>query len=146
MNNYLNQSGPTLIAGAVVGLVLITAGILFTALFPWLIVAGSAILAYSFWKLWVIYVKPVNQLKHWTQMIRAGDFEAQFSEHPKGDYQGIFKELQFIGEMLRSLSRDAESQLQKHTAHIRQKTRSLSILYDVGTELSSACKISVNII
>ena len=136
MNNYLNQSGPTLIAGAVVGLVLITAGILFTALFPWLIVAGTVILAYTFWKLWVIYVKPVNQLKHWTQMIRAGDFEAQFSEHPKGDYQGIFKELQFIGEMLRSLSRDAESQLQKHTTHIRQKTRSLSILYDVASSIN----------
>ena len=69
-------------------------------------------------------------------MIRAGDFEAQFTDYPAGDYKTIFKELQFISEMLRSLSRDAESQVQKHTAHIRQKTRSLSILYEVASSIN----------
>ena len=69
-------------------------------------------------------------------MIRAGDLGAQFTHKPAGEYINIYQDLQFIGEMLQSLSRDAEKQLQKHTSHIAQKTRSLSILYDIASSIN----------
>ena len=134
--NILSQPKLILLAGAVLGVAFIIAGIILESLFPWLTLAGAVVFVWVFWKLWTEYIKPANQLKHWTQMIRAGNFEAQFDYYPTGDYQNIFKELEFIAEMLRSLSRDAESQLQKHTAHMRRKTRSLSILYEVASSIN----------
>lgn len=125
-----------LIAEAIFGLGLI----LFAALQPqgfiWIILVGATLIALSFWQLWITYVVPARQLKHWTQMIRAGDLGAQFKHEPAGEYINIYQDLQFIGEMLQSLSHDAETQLQKHTSHIAQKTRSLSILYDVANSIN----------
>ncbi len=98
--------------------------------------AGLILIAVSFYLMWLTFVVPARQLKHWTQMIRAGDLGAQFKHEPIGEYVNIYQEMQFIGEMLQSLSRDAEKQVQKHTAHIAQKTRSLSILYEVASSIN----------
>ena len=97
---------------------------------------GLLLIAAAFYFLWLTYVIPARQLKQWTQMIRAGDLGAKFTHKPIGEYVNIFQEMQFIGEMLQSLSRDAETQVQKHTAHIAQKTRSLSILYEVASSIN----------
>ncbi|MEM7304129.1 MAG: ATP-binding protein [Pseudomonadota bacterium] len=136
INLNLRHPSTLLIAGALLGFVLIIAGIFFKSLFPWLTLAAGLTFIAVFWSLWKTYIQPVHQLKQWTQMIRAGDFKAHFDSYPNGEYHNIFKELQFIAEMLRSLSRDAESQLLQHTAHIGQKTRSLSILYDVASSIN----------
>lgn len=101
-----------------------------------LISIGLILIAFAFYLMWLTYVVPARQLKHWTQMIRAGDLGAQFKHKPIGEYVNIYQEMQFIGEMLQSLSRDAEKQVQKHTSHIAQKTRSLSILYEVASSIN----------
>lgn len=114
--------------------------VLFAAIKPalsvWLISLGLIFIALAFYLMWLTYVVPAKQLTHWTQMIRAGDLGAQFKHQPIGEYVNIYQEMQFIGEMLQSLSRDAEKQVQKHTSHIAQKTRSLSILYDVASSIN----------
>lgn len=134
--NYFKRPSKLILVGIIIGLALVLISTIYISLFPWLTLIGFFTLVFTFWKLWVTYVKPARQLNHWTQMIRAGDFETQFTHYPKGEYINIFKDLQFIGEMLQSLSRDAEAQVQKHTAHIAQKTRSLSILYDVASSIN----------
>ena len=116
------------------GLILYTA--FNSAVSFWFNIAGLVLIAMSFYLMWLTYVVPTRQLKHWTQMIRAGDLGAQFKHKPIGEYVNIYQEMQFIGEMLQSLSRDAEKQVQKHTAHIAQKTRSLSILYEVASSIN----------
>ena len=125
-----------LIPLALIGFFIVITSIFFPAYFPWTLYAGIAILIYVFWKLWTNYVIPARQVKHWTQMIRAGDLSAKFSHQADGEYANIYQELHFIGEMLQSLSRDAETQVQRHTSHIAQKTRSLSILYDVANSIN----------
>ncbi|MFK8027146.1 MAG: GAF domain-containing sensor histidine kinase [Gammaproteobacteria bacterium] len=97
---------------------------------------GLAMIIFAFWTLWANYIIPAQRIKDWTQKIRAGDLDAKFTHTPIGDYVDIYQDLQFIGEMLQSLSINAETQVQKHTNHIAQKTRSLSILYDVANSIN----------
>ena len=125
-------------AGFITGCGLVLFGSTMSNETNWLIYTGIVLAAITFWLSWNTYVVPAQQLKHWTQMIRAGDLGAQFDHHPSGEYINIYRDLQFIGEMLQSLSRDAETQLQKHTSHIAQKTRSLSILYDVASSVNTS--------
>lgn len=122
--------------GIVIGIGIALSSLLSSLLSTWLLLLGLIIVALTFWYIWDSYIIPTNQVKHWTQMIRAGDLAAQFSHKPMGDYANIYQDLQFIGEMLQSLSSDAESQVQRHTHYIAQKTRSLSILYDVANSIN----------
>ena len=124
------------LAGILAGCVMITFGSVFAEFLPLSVSLGIAVIVYSAWKLWADYIVPAGQVKQWTQMIRAGDLNATFNHCPGGEYAGIYKELVFIGEMLRSLSRDAETQVQRHTSHIGQKTRSLAVLYDVANSIN----------
>ena len=133
--NALKTIHPAM-AGIFIGCMIIIPGIFFAEFFPWPLYLGVAIIAYSAWRLWADYIVPAQQVKQWTQMIRAGDLSAKFDHCPRGEYAAIYKELVFIGEMLRSLSRDAETQVQRHTSHIGQKTRSLAILYDVANSIN----------
>lgn len=127
--------------GLVVGLSLIIVNTVIPnlpSLYLWL---GIIIILFSFLLLWKRYRLIANQLTQWTQMIRAGDLAAQFKSNPGGEFNKIFTDLQFIGEMLQSQSHDAESQLQKHTTHIARKTLSLSILYDVASSINMSASV-----
>ncbi|MEM8844651.1 MAG: histidine kinase [Pseudomonadota bacterium] len=136
MSDCIKHPSKLILISIILGLALISISAIFSLYIPWLILIGVILLVAAFWKLWITYINPTQELHQWTQMIRAGDFKAEFSHYPYGEFNNIFKELQFIGEMLQSLSRDAEAQVQKHTSHIRQKTRSLSILYDVASSIN----------
>lgn len=95
-----------------------------------------SIILLSCGKIWVTYIKPTENIKSWTEMIRAGTLDAQIKQTPKAEYKTIYSNLHFIGEMLQSLSSDAELQVQRHTNHIANKTRSLSILYDIASSIN----------
>ena len=124
------------LAGILVGFSSTILSLFITTYSTWLLCVGLLVLTATFWKLWTNYVIPAQHVKHWTQMIRAGDLNAQFTHEASSEYANIYQELHFIGEMLQSLSVNAETQVQKHTHHIAQKTRSLSILYDVANSIN----------
>ncbi len=75
-------------------------------------------------------------LFEWTQKIRAGELTARISINSKLHNAELCHEINFVSEMLESLSRDAEIQLQSHTEHIAQKNKSLATLYDVVTSIN----------
>lgn len=135
MERLTNTVHVTLI-GIVVGVSLVISTLVVTAYSAWLLIAGVAIILLTFWYIYICYIVPAIHVKHWTQMIRAGDLAARFTHRPTGEYVNIYQDLQFIGEMLQSLSSDAEAQVQRHTQHIAQKTRSLSILYEVASSIN----------
>ena len=123
-------------AGVALGLSLSILSIFIDA-WSWLILCtGLVLIVMAFWNLWSSYIVPAQHIKDWTQMIRAGDLDAKFTDKPIGEYEDIYQNLHFIGEMLQSLSTSAETQVQKHTDYIAQKTRSLSILYDVANSIN----------
>lgn len=102
-------------------------------LFFWL---GIIIIAASSLLLWQRHHKTARQLNRWTQSICASEFDAKFNYQPDDEFLQIFQDLQHVGDMLQSLARNAEAQVQKHTTHIARKTLSLSILYDVASSIS----------
>ena len=78
----------------------------------------------------------LSSLKIWTQKIRAGELSARMPVSNHAEISELSQDINFVGEMLGSLSRDAELQLQRHTEHIAQKNKSLETLYDVVTSIN----------
>ncbi len=78
----------------------------------------------------------LESLHQWTQKIRAGELTARIPYAQPGEFNELSQDINFVAEMLGSLSRDAELQLQKHTEHIAQKNKSLETLYDVVTSIN----------
>ena len=75
-------------------------------------------------------------LRQWTQKIRAGELSARISITENNELTELSQDINFVAEMLGSLSRGAELQLQRHTEHIAQKNQSLETLYDVVTSIN----------
>ncbi|MXY14981.1 MAG: GAF domain-containing protein, partial [Proteobacteria bacterium] len=55
---------------------------------------------------------------------------------PESELSELSQDINFVAEMLESLSRDAEIQLQRHTEHIARKNKSQKTLYDVVTSIN----------
>ena len=84
-------------------------------------------------------IKPsefLTALRAWTQKIRAGELSARIPGSTQPDLSELSQDINFVAEMLESLSRDAEIQLQRHTEHIARKNKSQKILYDVVTSIN----------
>ena len=78
----------------------------------------------------------LSSLRLWTQKIRAGELSARIPIAENSEISELCQDINFVAEMLNSLSRGAELQLQKHTEHIAQKNKSLETLYDVVTSIN----------
>ncbi len=78
----------------------------------------------------------LTALRLWTQKIRAGELTARMPGYSNTEVAELGQDINFVAEMLESLSRDAEAQLQRHTRHIAHKNKSLSTLYDVVTSIN----------
>lgn len=90
----------------------------------------------TMWTVWRDYIKPIFNLHAWALNMRGGNLSARIPVARKGEFAELMPHLNSLGDMLQSLARDCEQQLQRHTEHIAQKTRSLSILYDVATSIN----------
>ncbi len=78
----------------------------------------------------------LSSLRLWTQKIRAGELTARIPEPSQPEIFELSQDINFVAEMLESLSRDAEIQLQHHTEHMARKNKSLATLYDVVTSIN----------
>jgi two-component system nitrate/nitrite sensor histidine kinase NarX len=94
------------------------------------------VITISLISIWSSYIQPAENIQAWTEMIRGGQLDAKIKPSAGTESQQLNSNLHFIGEMLQSLSRDAELQVQRHTDHIAHKTRSLSILYDIASSIN----------
>lgn len=78
----------------------------------------------------------LSALHDWTQKIRAGELSTRIHVSDVPEIAELCQDINFVGEMLESLSKDAEFQLQYHTEHIAKKNKSLATLYDVVTSIN----------
>lgn len=105
------------------------------------LLAGSvgllAVLA-SAWLLGRHYIAPLLELKEWVFRMRGGELGSRLSEGGGREFSELAQDLNSLGEMLQSLSKDTELQLQTYTEHTNQKTRSLTILYDIAASINVA--------
>lgn len=101
-----------------------------------LLCLSLALIIVTMWTVWRDYIKPIINLHAWALNMRGGNLSARIPVASKGEFAELTPHLNSLGDMLQSLARDCEQQLQRHTEHIAQKTRSLSILYDVATSIN----------
>ncbi len=83
-------------------------------------------------------LQPLAQLRQWADQIRAGELEARIPVPDSGDFQNIAADINLISDKLQGLSLNMEAQVRQQTAHIKHKTRSLEILYDVAASINSS--------
>lgn len=81
-------------------------------------------------------------LRMWTQKIRAGELSARIPVFSQPELSELSQDINFVAEMLESLSRDAEIQLHRHTEHIARKNKSQKILYDVVTSINMSRNVN----
>jgi two-component system, NarL family, nitrate/nitrite sensor histidine kinase NarX len=79
---------------------------------------------------------PLAHLRHWAQRMTAGNLSARIPVPPRGEFAALARDINGLGEMLNTLSRDMDTQVRKQTERIAQKTHSLEILYDVAASIS----------
>lgn len=83
-------------------------------------------------------LQPLFLLRQWADHVGTGDLAARIPVPKQGDFQNLSSDINSISDRLQSLSLDMEAQVRKQTEHIKYKTRSLEILYDVAASISSS--------
>lgn len=83
-------------------------------------------------------LQPLQLLRHWADQVGAGELAARIAVPARGDFQNLAADINAIGDKLQGLSSDMQTQVGKQTAHIKHKTRSLEILYDVAASINSS--------
>lgn len=125
-------------------LLCVASGLVLPGLFPeltvpvqgMLLMSGVGLLGLSLWITWRDYIEPINSLRAWILRMRGGDLSARMAVPKHGEFSHLAQDLNSLGTMLHSLARDTEQQLQQFTEHTHEKTRSLSILYDVAASIN----------
>lgn len=99
---------------------------------------GLVAVLVSAWLLARHYISPLLELKEWVFRMRGGALGSRLPERGSREFRELAHDLNSLGEMLQSLSKDTELQLQTYTEHTNRKTRSLTILYDIAASINVA--------
>lgn len=84
------------------------------------------------------YLKPLSHLRSWSQHIRSGNLAIHVPVPLHGDMVGLVRDINGLTDELNVLTDEMDSKVRAQTEHIASKSRSLEILYDIATDLSSA--------
>jgi len=103
---------------------------------------GLILVVVGFTVIWRDFVEPLLHLREWVLRMRGGDLKARIPVPKHGEFSELIEDINSLGEMLHTLAQDTEQQLQLHTAHTTQKTRSLAILYDVAASINASRDIN----
>jgi two-component system nitrate/nitrite sensor histidine kinase NarX len=80
---------------------------------------------------------PLRHTRTWAQRMRNGDLSARVPvPSGGGECARLARDINSLGEEFKLLSWDMESQVNKQTERLAQKTRSLQILYDVAASIN----------
>jgi two-component system nitrate/nitrite sensor histidine kinase NarX len=83
-------------------------------------------------------IAPMAQLREWAQQMRKGNLSARIPQPGNGEFASLAKDINKLGDSLRSLSREMDERVNRQTITLQRKTRSLEILYDVAAQSNSA--------
>ena len=92
--------------------------------------------------LWKDYIRPLLDTEVWVQKMRSGELTSKIPVPRRGQLSELAVDLNDFGTMMNNLSRDTEQQLVKFTEYTEQKTLSLTILYDVASNINSSQNLS----
>ena len=81
---------------------------------------------------------PLKQLRQWSRQIRAGDLYTPIPLPPRGRLRQVISDINTLTDELHGLTDEMDTKVRAQTEHIASKSRSLEILYDIATDLSTA--------
>lgn len=100
-----------------------------------LTVAGS--LTLLLYRLFTHVRRPLDEISIWAGQLRRGNLSTRLPAATLDrDAPGLSRDLNELGDELRSLNLEMSSRVRRHTQHLARKTRSLEILYDIASTLS----------
>ena len=103
-----------------------------------LIIIGIGLVAHTVQRIRQQLLDPLDGLRAWSKRIRSGDLDTHIVLPPRGQFVNLLQDINSLTDELHNLTDEMDTQVQKQTEHIADKSRSLEILYDIATSLSSA--------
>jgi two-component system nitrate/nitrite sensor histidine kinase NarX len=88
-------------------------------------------------------IQPLSDLRAWSKRIRAGDLVTPIPKRGRGEFAELIDDINSLSEELQVLTEEMDYRVRAQTEHIADKSRSLEILYDVATSLSTAHNLDV---
>ncbi|MEE9422145.1 MAG: histidine kinase [Gammaproteobacteria bacterium] len=83
-------------------------------------------------------LSPLAELSNWATRIRQGQFDTRLPETTQPEFRKLYRDINNLGDRFEELSLDMQSQVEKQTDRIKQKTNSLEILYDIAASINAA--------
>lgn len=81
---------------------------------------------------------PLSDLRNWALRMRGGNLSAQIPVPAHGVFAELARDINDLGESLRSLTREMDQKVDEQTQRLEQKTRSLETLYQVAASSNTA--------
>ena len=103
-----------------------------------LAVTGSVALAVLLRRLHAHLLKPIAQLHDWAAHMHSGRYTTRIPTNMQGGFAPLARDLNDLGDELRSLNLEMAARVRRQTLHLARKTRSLEILYDIASTLSKS--------
>jgi len=103
-----------------------------------LAIVGLGLVAHTVQRIRRQLLDPLDGLRQWSIRIRSGDLDTHIALPPRGEFANLLQDINSLTDELHNLTDEMDTQVQKQTEHIADKSRSLEILYDIATSLSSA--------
>lgn len=103
-----------------------------------MILLGTAIIGYLLVRIRQQLLEPLDGLRRWSQRIRAGDLEQHIPMPARGEFARVVRDINSLTDELHVLTEEMDHRVRAQTEHIANKSRSLEILYDIATSLSSS--------
>jgi two-component system nitrate/nitrite sensor histidine kinase NarX len=101
-------------------------------------VTGLSLIAIVLLRLRQEYFKPLGNLRAWSQHLRSGDLAIHVPVPGHGEMVPLVRDINGLTDELNVLTEEMDSKVRAQTDHIASKSRSLEILYDIATDLSTA--------
>lgn len=103
-----------------------------------LVIAGIMLVTLAMILIQRDLLAPLSDLREWAYLMRNGDLSARLSIPVRDEFITLAQDINTLGEAIQSLSRDMENQVNKQTRRIKEKSRSLEILYDVAASINTS--------
>jgi two-component system, NarL family, nitrate/nitrite sensor histidine kinase NarX len=107
-------------------------GILLTLHLAFLL-AGVGLLGLILYRVQHYLLEPLAHLRNWALRMRGGSLSARIPVPASAE---LARDINSLGEGLKTLSHDLDNQVRKQTERLAQKTRTLEILYDVAASIN----------
>jgi len=87
-------------------------------------------------------MEPLAHLRDWALKMRNGNLSARIPVPSHGEFAILAKDINELGESLRSLSREMDNAVHSQTQRLAKKTRDLEVLYEVAANSNNTTDIN----